>query len=438
MRLLKVSTAATVLVGPICDSTDGSAETGLGTQNGRIVKIGAGAAFTPDSWAHDGGGCYLVGLSDSHTDTAGPMELSWGIAGTLPFKETFLVIDATVYDALVKSVGYLPVDVTEWLGVAPLALSSQRVGCEVGAYASAGVTPPTVGDYSTARAAKLDNLDAAVTTRAAAATALSTADYSAARATKLDQLDAAVSSRAAAATALSTADYSSARAAKLDYLDVAVSGRAAAATALTNATWTDAKAGYIDAAISSRSAPATGANTVTLQARTAGSLAIPGAVLSVYNSTNTVLITRVTCDASGNATLAQDDGTLKVRALLAGYSFATPQTVTVSGDTTTTITGTAVGGTADSPSNCLVYGTLSNGAADASKTVTFTLSTPAVVDGNQLTRTPITATTDASGYFSFNAPRTATGVLKSPDASLNDTYTVPDAASQDVATWTPD
>lgn len=56
-----------------------------------------------------------------------------------------------------------------------------------------------------------------------------TGRLTAGRAASLDDLDAAVSSRAPAATAVSTADYSSVRAAKLDQLDVAISTRASAA-----------------------------------------------------------------------------------------------------------------------------------------------------------------------------------------------------------------
>lgn len=46
------------------------------------------------------------------------------------------------------------------------------------------------------------------------------------------------------------ADYTTARAAKLDNLDGAVSGRAPASTALSTSTWTNAKASYLDAPIS--------------------------------------------------------------------------------------------------------------------------------------------------------------------------------------------
>lgn len=47
-----------------------------------------------------------------------------------------------------------------------------------------------------------------------------------------------------------TTYLSSTRCAKIDNLDAAISSRAAASTALSSGTWTDTKAGYIDMAIS--------------------------------------------------------------------------------------------------------------------------------------------------------------------------------------------
>jgi hypothetical protein len=70
------------------------------------------------------------------------------------------------------------------------------------------------------------NLDAAISSRAAAATALSTAQWTNARATNLDTLS----------TALSTAQWTNARAANLDTLS----------TALSTATWTNARAANLD------------------------------------------------------------------------------------------------------------------------------------------------------------------------------------------------
>jgi hypothetical protein len=66
-------------------------------------------------------------------------------------------------------------------------------------------------------------------------------------AAELAFLDAAVSTRAPSATALSNAMWTDTKA---GYLDAAVTSRAPSATALSTATWTSTKAGYLDAAIS--------------------------------------------------------------------------------------------------------------------------------------------------------------------------------------------
>jgi len=79
-----------------------------------------------------------------------------------------------------------------------------------------------------------------------------------------DDIDATISSRAPAATALSNATWTDTKA---GYLDAAISTRAPASTALSNATWTDDKAAYLDAAISTR-APESGGNLAAVKAKT--------------------------------------------------------------------------------------------------------------------------------------------------------------------------
>jgi len=133
-------------------------------------------------------------------------------------------------------------------------LTSGSTGAALNAAGSSGDpwATPLPGSYGAGTAGNIlgNRLDVAVSTRA------SGADYTAARAAKLDNLDTAVSSRASASTALSNTTWTDARAAKLDNLDVTVSSRAPASTALSNATWTDARAAKLDnldATVSSRS-----------------------------------------------------------------------------------------------------------------------------------------------------------------------------------------
>lgn len=96
------------------------------------------------------------------------------------------------------------------------------------------------------------NVDATISSRAPAATAISNATWTDARAANLDHLDANISDTAAATDLAAVgADVDT----LVTRVDVTLSTRAAAATALSNVTWTDARAGKVDnldAAVSSR------------------------------------------------------------------------------------------------------------------------------------------------------------------------------------------
>lgn len=140
-----------------------------------------------------------------------------------------------------------------------------------------------VSAYTTLRAGKLDNLDAKISSRAPANTALSNATWTDTRAAKLDNLDAKISSRAVASTALSNAVWTDARASKLDNLDTTISSRAAASTALSNAVWTNARAGYLDYLVNGTyGLPAIA---TILNSLISGSYGIPGTVKSVQRGT---------------------------------------------------------------------------------------------------------------------------------------------------------
>ncbi len=97
---------------------------------------------------------------------------------------------------------------------------------------------------------KAGYLDASVSSRAAASTALTNATWTDAKA---GQIDASISSRAPSSTARSTAQWTNTRAGNLDNLDAPISG----VGGLSSSTWTDTKAGYLDASISSRAPSST-------------------------------------------------------------------------------------------------------------------------------------------------------------------------------------
>ena len=118
---LRQGTAATLLVGPFIDDTDGkTAKTSLGLGGGDFLvwKKGGG---TPAAKADSAGGThtvlgYYTTTLDATTDTATLGELSVIVhkATALPVRQDYLVMAQAIYDALVSPASTttrLPVDV---------------------------------------------------------------------------------------------------------------------------------------------------------------------------------------------------------------------------------------------------------------------------------------------------------------------------------------
>lgn len=87
--------------------------------------------------------------------------------------------------------------------------------------------------------------------------------------------------------------------------------------------------------------PLTGVSQATITVDD-GTNPLPGVIVGVYNSTNTVLVDKKTTGGSGTAVFALADGTYKIRLSLAGYTFTVPETLTVSGTTTDTYSGASL------------------------------------------------------------------------------------------------
>jgi hypothetical protein len=168
--------------------------------------------------------------------------------------------------------------------VAGTAQTARDLGAQLDAAVSTRLAPTTAGrtldvtatgeagidldnTAGTLSAAEIPNLDAAITTRAAAATAVSNVDYTAARAAKLDNLDATISSRSiyaggdTAGTTTLLARITALRAGNLDNLDATISSRSvygggdtAGTTTLLGRITTGRAANLdnVDAAVSSR------------------------------------------------------------------------------------------------------------------------------------------------------------------------------------------
>lgn len=103
MELLKQSTAATVLVGPVLDST-GAAYTGMAIGDFNITKNGTTAAMAAAaSVSHSHEGHYLVSLTTGNTDTAGRLKISCNKSTYAMPPASFTVLVATVFDALITN-----------------------------------------------------------------------------------------------------------------------------------------------------------------------------------------------------------------------------------------------------------------------------------------------------------------------------------------------
>ncbi len=140
MQYLKVGVAATIMFGPFVDKTDGvtlktdattitdidHATTGIFlSKNGAAAAIRSQAVTASVADAY---GMMKVTLSITDTGTVGTLDVLFAKAATyLPVHKCFMVLPALVYDSLVGGTDNLQVDTIQWIGVAPLALSSQQI-----------------------------------------------------------------------------------------------------------------------------------------------------------------------------------------------------------------------------------------------------------------------------------------------------------------------
>src|SRR3990172_1780798 len=164
---LKQSTAVDVALGPFVDATDGvTPETALSlTQAECRLKKNGGAWAQKNqasTAAHEEEGWYEVNLDATDTNTLGVLVLAVYVSGALPCWWEFLVVPANVYDSLVGGSDLLQADLQQWVGAAPLALTSQLVqaqGNQLGTQAKADVNAEAdtaLADYDAPTFAELD------------------------------------------------------------------------------------------------------------------------------------------------------------------------------------------------------------------------------------------------------------------------------------------
>lgn len=141
---LRQSTAVDVMLGPCLDSTDGNTiEGGLTITQPDIRLSKNGGAFAQKSAAqtltHGENGWYPANLSTTDTNTLGILVVALHESGALPVWREFLVVPANVYDSLILGTDFLQSDLAQWLGTAPLALSSQMVQAVAQSIGASGI-----------------------------------------------------------------------------------------------------------------------------------------------------------------------------------------------------------------------------------------------------------------------------------------------------------
>jgi hypothetical protein len=152
MQLLKQSTAATVLVGPVLDSA-GLAITTAVIGDFQLTKNGSTSALaSPATATHSHNGNYLIALSTGNTDTAGRLVISVNNSAQAMGSHRYTVLLPSVFDSIVTNA-------TNTTGGLPTATGI------ITALAGA-VSTLTAGGVRTELATELARIDATIGSRA--------------------------------------------------------------------------------------------------------------------------------------------------------------------------------------------------------------------------------------------------------------------------------
>lgn len=182
---LKQSTAATIIVGPVLDST-GAAYTGMAIGDFNITKNGSTAAMASAATAtHSHEGHYLIALTTGSTDTVGTLVVSCNKSTYAMPKTERVVLQATVYDAIITNATTAAGGLGDIQRIAGTAQTAIDIG----------------GNWTATRAGKIDNLDATISSRGTSTyaggdtsgTTTLLSRLTAQRASNLDNLDASIS-----------------------------------------------------------------------------------------------------------------------------------------------------------------------------------------------------------------------------------------------------
>jgi hypothetical protein len=170
-----------------------------------------------------------------------------------------------------------------------------------------------------------------------------------------------------------------------------------------------------------------------------GAAPIQGCQIDVYGPTNVNFISRMWTDVNGHVALAIDPGTYALRLFASGYAFTVPEMLVVTVDAAVTYVGSniVVITPPASPNLCAIYGTIrdAGGTPISNAKVQAYAVTPQTVGTTVEAEAVACTVTDANGFFQLNLERKAEVSFAIEDAGIDLVKTVPDAASQNFATW---
>lgn len=133
MRLLKQSTATTLLLGPFVDETDGkTAETALTISQSDVLLWKEGGTTLAQkndatSCTHRSNGLYTCPVNTTDTGTLGTLIVSVHESGALPIRQDYLVVPANIYNSWVLGTDLQDINVLE-MGGSTSALARIRQG----------------------------------------------------------------------------------------------------------------------------------------------------------------------------------------------------------------------------------------------------------------------------------------------------------------------
>ena len=197
-RYLRQSTTSTIKLGPFVSPSDGLTPF---TTGGFTVKVGAngaalGARHDATAISHDADGYYSVELDSTDTAAVGRLKVEVpGSSGNyLPVWDDFVILSGAVYDVLFGSTALAitgdTMKISVGTGAGQINVASGKVPATMGSTDYSGNTVQTGDAY-----ARIGATGSGLTSLAPSSTALSTAQWTNARAANLDNLDAAITSR---------------------------------------------------------------------------------------------------------------------------------------------------------------------------------------------------------------------------------------------------